>query len=205
MEFIVYSSQTSKEILDKHNIVISPEAQVAEGVKMYSGVKVLGESAVCSGCQLHSNAEIVDSEIGANCKIFSGKINNCHIQSGAMIKPFVYMLNSDVGENCVVGNFSCINQSTIGLNCQVGSLCSINNVDAGNNLTVNSGACCEAENGSAINIGDNVIIGTNASLIKAVVISDDVQIEPNCVISKDIDVGQIATCNNKQVNKSVKR
>lgn len=203
MEFLIYSSKLSDEALLQNNIFISPEADISEGVKLYFGVKVYGQSSISSDVELHSNTEICNSTIGGGCKIYSSIISSSNIEQNCVIKPFTHIQDCEFLSGCVIGNFTSASKSVLGLNSNIGPLCCLKNVEAGNNLRVQSGACCEVEEGS-INIGDNVTIGVNATIIKSVIISDNAKIDANSIITKDVDVGQVATNGIKQINKALR-
>lgn len=200
MEFIVYSNKLTQEELLQRNIFISPQAQICEGVKLYFGVKVYGESYIGGGTELHSNAEINNSQVGCNCKIYSTIIKDCEIGANCIIKPFTHITKTHIGDNVCVGNFTCINNSSFGANTSIYSLCSISDTDVGNSATISSGVCCEPSI-NTISIGDNVVIGANTTIIKTVIISDNSTIDANSIITKDIDAGQQAKNNIKQINK----
>lgn len=197
----MYDSNTPKEELLKYNIFISPTASIGKGVKLYFGVKVYGNSEIGTNCELHSNCEICDTTIGANCRIFSSVIINSEIEQGCLVKPFVHIENSKIGEQCVLGNFSCLHNSTIGTRTQIFSLSNIRQTEIGNSCTLESGVCCEPCEGESISIGDNVHIMSNSSLINAVMISDNVEIRPNSVISQSLDANTISAPNTRQTVK----
>ncbi|MBO5910086.1 MAG: hypothetical protein J6Q15_01110 [Clostridia bacterium] len=201
MEFIIYSSNLDNEQLLERNIFISPQAKICDGVKLYFGVKVYGESYIGGGSELHSNTEIDNSRVDKNCKVYSTLIKDSEIEANCTIKPFTHITNTKIGENGLIGNFTCIDNSSFGLNLNIYSLCSIRNVDVGNNVIIKSGVYCEPGDSSTINIGDNVIIGPNSSLINPVIISDNVIIDANSAVSKDVEANQRATNNIKQTNK----
>lgn len=201
MEFITYTSKLSKEFLLQYNIFISPKALICEGVKLYWGVKVYGDSRILSNVELHSNAEVCNSEIGEGCKIFASIIKDCEIGNKCVIKPFSNLNCSKIADECTIGNFTSISNCTIGAKANINSLCSINNLECGANLIMGSGTCCECLKDNSITIGDNVSIGANSTIIKPVIISDNATIQANSVITKDIEVGQQATNNIKQTNK----
>lgn len=186
MEFITYTSNIETSSLMQHNIFISPESEIKEGVKLYSGVKVYGESHIGAEVELHSNVEICDSRIGKGCKIFSGVIKDSEIGDGCTVKPFTHIVNSEIGSNGIIGNFTCINNSCIGAKAQISCLANLNQLDAGNNVVIQSGVCCEAENDDSITLGDNVLLDVNTTIIKPVIIGDNIKTKPNSVITKDI-------------------
>lgn len=202
MEYIFYDLNTPNDELLKYNIFISPTASIGKGVKLYSGVKVYGCSEIGTNCELYSNCEICDSNIGANSRVFSSVITSSEIEQGCLIKPFVHIENSKIGEQCVIGTFSCIFNSTIGTRTKISSLSLIRQTEIGNGCTLDSGVCCEPCENESINIGDNVHIMSNSSLINSVVVSDNAEIRPNSVISQNIDANTISTNNIKQITKS---
>lgn len=204
MEFIVYSSNIKEQELINNNITISNDAQIGENVKIYFGVTVLGNSCIGDNVELHSNSYIEDSNIQANCKIYSSHLHSMEIGNNCLIKPFTNLSASSLGDNCVVGNFCVMNLSCIGNNCNIGSLTQLDGVDAGNNLIMQCGVCALGSEEYNINIGDNVEIGANSTVVAPIIISDDAKIVSNSVVSQNIEVGGLATNNIKQINK-VKR
>ena len=204
MEYIIYNSNIDNQELINSSISISQEAQIGENVKIYFGVKVIGNACIGDNVELHSNSYIEDSNIQSNCKIYSSHIHNMEVGNGCIIKPFTNLTNSSLGDNCIIGNFCVMDNSCFGNSCNIGSLTHLEYVDAGNNLAVQCGVCALGSEEDNINMGDNVNIGANSTIIAPVIISDNAQIMPNSVINNDIEVNQVAINTIKQVNKSRK-
>ncbi len=186
MEFITYTKSLDASDFLKYNIFVSPTTKICEGVKLYSGVKVYGESNIGEGVELHSNVEINNCNIGDFCQIFCGSFRECEIGKNCTIKSFAHITNTQVGDDCEIGNFVCVNDSVIGAHAKIYCLVNLSRIDAGNYLKINSGVCCESDSEDNITIGDNVELGTNTTIIKPVVIADNTKTKANSVIVKDI-------------------
>ncbi|MFQ6752581.1 MAG: UDP-N-acetylglucosamine diphosphorylase [Clostridia bacterium] len=205
MNYIYYKSTIDKEELHRMNIVIDDGAIIADGVKIYYGVCILGNSIVDQGVEIGSNSVIENSKIGIGVKIQSSVIKDSVIKKSSCVGPFAHIRNiTIVGESCRIGNFVEIKNATIGNGCKIAHLTYVGDAIIGVNCNLGCGVVFCNYNGEKkqfSTIGDNVFIGSNVNIIAPVNIADWAYIAAGSTINKDIDIDEFAIARARQENK----
>ncbi|MDR1476003.1 MAG: bifunctional UDP-N-acetylglucosamine diphosphorylase/glucosamine-1-phosphate N-acetyltransferase GlmU [Holosporales bacterium] len=164
-----------------------------------------------------------DSEIGSDVTIEQDVVikNGVTIRSGSTIKSFCYlencviMENAVIGpfarirdqsvmmENAIIGNFVEIKQSTIGRSAKVKHLSYIGNTYVGYKSNIGAGTITCNYDGVKKHksvIGDNVMVGSNCSIISPIKIGDEALVAAGSVITEDVPGNTLAIARPKQQN-----
>ncbi len=168
--FFSYDTEISSDV------TIHPHVVFGSGVVIESNVEIKPFSHI-EGAMIKSR-----SVIGPFARIRAGTI----IEEDARIGNFVEIKKSQIKKGVKINHLSYIGDSSIGENSNIGAGTITCNYDGYNKFkTV---------------IGDNVFIGSNSSLIAPVNIGDNAVIGAGSVITKDVDVDELAFARSKQQN-----
>ncbi len=193
-----------KEFKEK-NIVVSASSKLAEKVKLGSNVCILGDSIIEENVEIGANSVIENSHICKGTIIISSFVKNSVIGENSTVGPFAHIRdNSQIAENCRIGNFVEIKNSVIGRGCKMAHLAYIGDAEMGINCNIGCGVVFCNYNGKIKQksyLGDNVFVGSNSNLIAPVVLSDNAYIAAGSTINNDVDVGELAIARARQVNK----
>ena len=146
------------------------------------------------------------------------------VARGAQVGPHAVVVDSDVGEECLVGPFCYLRPGTVlearakagtfveiknshvGVGAKVPHLSYIGDADIGENtnigaggITVNQDHATRAKNRTVI--GRNVRTGVDNAFVAPVTIGDDAWIAAGSVITEDVPAGALAIARARQVNK----
>lgn len=152
--------------------LIEDTVQVAEDVKIYPNVYILGNSKIGKGTIIYPNTTIENSVIGENCVIKSSFIEDSVVENNVQIGPFAHLRpNSVIGDGCKVGNFVEIKNAKLGKNTKASHLAYVGDADVGENCNIGCGAIFVNYNGKSKSrtvVEDNCFIGSNCNVIAPV-------------------------------------
>jgi len=147
-------------------------AEIAEDVKIYPNVYIIGACKIGKGTVIYPNTTIENSEIGENCTIKSSYIEDSVVKNNVVVGPFAHIRpNSIVNDDCKIGNFVEVKNATVGKSTMAAHLAYVGDVDIGENCNIGCGAIFVNYNGKSKNrtkVGDNCFIGSNCNIVAPV-------------------------------------
>ncbi len=178
------------------------------------GVRLIDPSSVyfCDDTEIASDVTICPQIVfGKKVKIASGvEIKSfCHIEGveiakNAVIGPFARIRpDSKIGENARIGNFVEVKKSTIGNGSKINHLSYIGDTKLGENSNIGASTITcnyDGYNKFVTEIGDDVFIGSHATLIAPLKIANASVIGAGSVITKDVERDFLAVARTKQTN-----
>lgn len=147
----------------------------------------------------------IEQDVTIEPNVFFG--SGVHVESGVHIKAFCHIEGAkigrdtvlgpmarlrpgaDIGENVKIGNFVEIKKASIGQNSKISHLAYIGDTEMGQNVNFSCGAITVNYDGFdkfKTKIGDNVMIGSNVSLIAPIEIESGAFVAAGSTISKDV-------------------
>lgn len=146
----------------------------------------------------------VTIESGATVKAFS-HLEGCHIANKCQVGPFARLRpGAELDLGAKVGNFVEIKAATINEGAKVNHFTYVGdaNVGAGTNIGAGTIFCnYDGVNKHHTEVGKNVFIGSNSSLVAPVTIEDDAFVATGSVVTDDVKSGDMALARSRQVNK----
>ena len=168
---------------------IDESVEIAEDVKIYPNVYILGNSKIGKGSIIYPNTTIENSVIGENCVIKSSYIEESEVKNNVKIGPFAHLRpNSVVSDDCNIGNFVEIKNAVIGKGTAASHLAYVGDADIGEGCNIGCGAIFVNYNGRSKNrtiVEDNCFIGSNCNVIAPVHIKKDSYICAGTTITID--------------------
>jgi len=139
-------------------------------------------------------------EIRAFCDI-----EDAIIGQGASIGPFARIRGgAELGPDVHLGNFVEVKKSRIGAGTKAGHLSYLGDAEIGSKTNIGAGTITcnyDGVNKDKTIIGDNVFIGSNASLVAPVTIGDGAYTASGSVITEDVPADALALGRARQENK----
>lgn len=171
--------------------LIEETVQLAEDVKIYPNVYILGNSKIGKGTIIYPNTTIENSVIGEGCVIKSSFIEESIVENNVQIGPFAHLRpNSVIGDDCKVGNFVEIKNAKLGKNTKASHLAYVGDADIGKNCNIGCGAIFVNYNGKDKNrtiVEDNCFIGSNCNVVAPVHIKEGSYICAGTTITIDTE------------------
>ncbi len=136
-------------------------------------------------------------EVGDNVEIFAfSHLEGCVVANGARIGPFARLRSgAEIGENAHIGNYVEIKKAKIGKGVKANHLSYIGDavVGAGSNIGAGTITCNYDGYGKHLtDIGENVFVGSNTSLVAPVKIGSGVNIAASSVITRNVPADALA-------------
>lgn len=171
--------------------LVEETVQLAEDVKIYPNVYILGNSKIGKGTIIYPNTTIENSVIGEGCVIKSSFIEESIVENNVQIGPFAHLRpNSVIGDDCKVGNFVEIKNAKLGKNTKASHLAYVGDADIGENCNIGCGAIFVNYNGKDKNrtiVEDNCFIGSNCNVVAPVHIKEGSYICAGTTITIDTE------------------
>lgn len=162
----------------EQGVVVEPNCYFGPGVVLKSGAYIKTFS-VFSDC-------VVSGAVGPFAHIKSGSIAH-----GSQVGAFVEVSKSDVAQGAKIKHLAYIGNAKIGENSNVGAGVVVCNYDG--------------KNKSETEIGKNVMVGANSSLIAPISIGDSAFLAAGGVYTKNIEEMEFAIARARQENKGKKQ
>ena len=194
-------------LIDPDSTYIDNDVIIGANSTIHPNVSLQGRTSIGEHSIIGMNTEIKDSDIGSNVSVKQSVIHDSFIGNHATVGPFAHIRpETDIKENCRIGNFVEIKKSIVGKNSKVSHLSYIGDADIGQNVNVGCGSITVNYDGKEkhkTTIKDGSFIGCNVNLVAPITIGENSMIAAGSTITKDVPEGALAIARNHQVNKEV--
>jgi bifunctional UDP-N-acetylglucosamine pyrophosphorylase/glucosamine-1-phosphate N-acetyltransferase len=172
---------------------------------VHPGVSLEGLTTIGAGCEIHSGARIVDSQIGDRVTVFNHcVITNARLADDVRVGPFAHLRNdTDVRANGRIGNFVELKKTVLGAGSKSMHLAYLGDATIGEKVNVGAGTITCNYDGTTKNqtvIGDGAFIGSDTQLIAPVTVGKGAYIGSGSTIREDVPGGALAVSAGKQRN-----
>lgn len=167
------------------------DIQISKDAKIFDGVVFVGKCSVGAGTVIYSNSVIDNCVIGENCVIKSSFLEQSVIHNNVEIGPYAHIRpNSEIDDNCKIGNFVEIKNSHLGENTKASHLAYVGDAEIGKCCNIGCGAIFVNFNGREKHktiVGDDCFIGSNCNIIAPVNISDGTYVCAGTTLTQDTE------------------
>ena len=192
--------------IDPLSCTISEHCSFGKDVVIEPQTHLRERCAIGNNCHLGPDVYIQNSTIGNNVKIFYSVINDSKVANGVQIGPYAHLRpESELSENCKIGNFVEIKKSILGKETQANHLSYIGNSTIGAKVNIGAGTITANYDGVKKHrtiIGDNTKTGANSVLIAPITLGSNVTVGAGSSVSKDIPNNALAIERSKQIIKN---
>lgn len=192
-------------LIDPSAAYIGAGVSIGSDTVIYPGSVIGGDTIIGEGCTLVGDCYIIDSEIGARCRLHSVSANGATVESGAVIGPFVNLRpGARIGRDCRIGDFVEVKNSVIGPGTKISHLSYVGDADIGERVNFGCGTVVVNYDGfkkHRATVGDDVFLGCQTKLISPVKIGRGAYTAAGSAITDDVPAGALAIARSKQVNK----
>lgn len=192
------------KFLNKNSCFIGKNVKFGENVIVYENNHIDGNTYIGDNCILLPNNFIISCQIEKDCTLHASVIEESTIKRGAKIGPFAHIRpQSEIGENCKVGNFVEVKKSSLGRGTKASHLTYIGDGEIGNDCNIGCGVIFANYNGkekNKVKVGDNVFIGSNSNLVAPLEIESKSFIACGSTITQNVKSGDLAIARARQKN-----
>ena len=176
-----------KDVFIDINVVLEGDVELAEGVIIGPNC-IIKNAMIGMNTRVHANSIIEDSRVGerANIGPFARLRPGTQLANRTKVGNFVETKKAVVGEGSKINHLSYVGDAVLGSNVNVGAGTITCNYDGVNKFKTE--------------IGDEVFVGSNSSLVAPVKIGQQATIGAGSTVTKDIEAEQLAVARGKQRN-----
>jgi bifunctional UDP-N-acetylglucosamine pyrophosphorylase/glucosamine-1-phosphate N-acetyltransferase len=169
------------------NVVFEGQVSLADGVTVGPNC-VLRDCALGPGSTVHAMSHLEQAEVGAHCSV----------GPYARLRP-----GTRLADGARIGNFVETKNAAIGAGSKANHLAYIGDCDMGDGVNIGAGTITcnyDGVNKHRTQIGDQVFVGSNSTLVAPVSIDDDGFVAAGSTVTRDVKQGQLAVGRGKQRN-----
>ena len=174
---------------DPNSVWFSWDTEIGRDVTIFPNVVFGPGVKIADNVEIRAFCDIEDAVIG----------------EGASIGPFARIRGgAELGPDVHLGNFVEVKKSKIGAGTKAGHLSYLGDAEIGSRTNIGAGTITcnyDGVNKDKTIIGDNVFIGSNASLVAPVTIGDGAYTASGSVITQDVPADALALGRARQENK----
>lgn len=192
-------------IVDPDTTYIEPDVQIGVDTMIEPGTILEGNTSIGVGCHLGPNTKIQDSTVGSHCTVLMSHLNEATMLDGARCGPYANLRPGAIlGERAKVGNFVEVKNATLGANVAVSHLSYIGDGSVGPDSNIGAGTIFCNYDGfvkQRIEIGEQVFVGSNTTLVAPLKIGDGAMVAAGSVIVRDVSSDALALGRARQEEK----
>ncbi|MBE5758347.1 MAG: hypothetical protein E7345_05460 [Clostridiales bacterium] len=177
------------KIIGKKSVFIDKTVKLGKNVTIYPNNIIKGNTVIGDNVTLLPNNFISNCKIENDVKIEYSYLEDSVVGSGTVVGPYSRLRpNSNIGQNCKIGNFVEVKNSTLGTGTKASHLAYIGDADIGSNVNIGCGAIFVNYNKREKNrstIGNDCFIGSNVNVIAPVNIADGTYVCAGTTITID--------------------
>jgi bifunctional UDP-N-acetylglucosamine pyrophosphorylase / glucosamine-1-phosphate N-acetyltransferase len=180
-------------IIDPATTYLEPGLEIARDVTILPGSMIYGTTTIGEGTVIGARCRIGDSIIGARCEIRESVVTATRIGDDVSVGPFAHLRDGNIiGDRVRIGNFVEFKKSEIGDDVKANHLAYIGDSTVGPRTNYAAGAITcnfDGEKKNRTEIGADVFIGTNNSLVAPLTIGDGAITGAGAVVIRDVPPG----------------
>ena len=192
-------------IEDPATAYVDDSVTIGADTILHPGVSVEGRTTIGAGCEIHSGARIVDSQIGDRVTILNHcVITNARIADGASVGPFAHLrTGADVRAKAKIGNFVELKNTVLGAGSKSMHLAYLGDATIGVGVNIGAGTITcnyDGVNKNQTVIEDGAFVGSDSQLVAPVTIGRGAYVGSGSTIRQDVPAGALAVSAGKQRN-----
>lgn len=193
-------------IIDPDNTYIDAEVLVGMDTVVYPGVMLEGKCEIGKGVMLYPGSRIKDSIIGDGTQVQNSVIIESRIGKNTTVGPYAYLRpNSDIGDNCRIGDFVEVKNSEIKDGAKVPHLSYIGDGYIGEKTNIGCGTVFVNYDGVKkyrTVVQKDVFVGCNSNLVAPVEIGHGAYIAAGSTVTEDVPENTLCIARSRQVIKT---
>ncbi|MTI82111.1 MAG: bifunctional UDP-N-acetylglucosamine diphosphorylase/glucosamine-1-phosphate N-acetyltransferase GlmU [Firmicutes bacterium] len=192
-------------IVDPDSTYVDSTVSVETDTVLYPGTMLEGSTQITSGSQIGPNTRIVNSEVGANCKVQYSVVMDSVLGPECYVGPYAYIRpGCRLAAGVKIGDFVEVKKSQLGSGSKVPHLSYIGDAIIGNGVNVGAGTITCNYDGKEKHvtiINDGAFIGSNTNLVAPVKVGEGALIAAGSTITKDVPERALGVARARQSNK----
>lgn len=193
-------------IIDPENTYIDEGVMIGMDTIVYPGVMLEGKCEIGKGVMLYPGSRVKDSRIGDGTQVQNSVIIESRIGKNTTVGPYAYLRpNSDIGDNCRIGDFVEVKNSEIKDGAKVPHLSYIGDGYIGEKTNIGCGTIFVNYDGVKkyrTVVQKDVFVGCNSNLVAPVEIGQGAYIAAGSTVTEDVPESALCIARSRQVIKT---
>jgi bifunctional UDP-N-acetylglucosamine pyrophosphorylase/glucosamine-1-phosphate N-acetyltransferase len=173
-------------IVDPQSTFIGADVEIEPETVIHPMTALEGRCKIGAACHIGPQSILVDCEIGDECTVLMSHVNRAVMEDGSRCGPYAH-LRPKLGESVSVGHLTYLGDVAVGAGTNVGA----------GTITCNF----DGVNKHRTEVGENVFIGSNSTLIAPVKLGTGSYVGAGSVVTHDVQDDALALGRAKQVEK----
>ncbi len=179
-------------LIDPERIYIEKDVEIASDVTIYPGTVIRAGSIIGPECYIGPNCQLDQARLGREVEVKQGSfIIASQIGDEVKVGPYAHLRpGNEVGKGAKIGNFVELKKSSIGEESKVPHLSYVGDGSMGRGCNIGAGtifANYDGENKHRTELGDEVFIGSNTTLVAPVKLGDGASTGAGSVVTDDVE------------------
>jgi bifunctional UDP-N-acetylglucosamine pyrophosphorylase/glucosamine-1-phosphate N-acetyltransferase len=188
------------------SVTIDMGVEIGADSVVEANVQLRGLTRVGSDCRIGTGSVLRDCIVGDNVRILPYVIaENSSIGAESFVGPFARLrLDAETAEGAHIGNFVELKKTKLGKGSKANHLAYLGDsiIGAGTNIGAGTITCnYDGQKKHPTNIGDQVFVGSNSTLVAPLSIADGAYVAAGSVITKSVEQDALAVGRAYQVDK----
>lgn len=177
-------------IIDPATTYVADTVTVGVDTILMPGTHLEGETHIGPACRIGPNSRIVDSRIGAGCRITYSVIEQARMDDDSEIGPFGHLRKgAHLGEGVHMGNFGEVKNSYLGPGTKMGHFSYIGDAQIEGDVNIGAGTITcnyDGKNKHSTVIEKGVFIGSDTMLVAPLHIGANARTGAGSVVTRDV-------------------
>ncbi len=183
-------------MLDPATAYVDAAVELARDVTLEANVVLRGRTRVGEGTVIGSGSQLVDSIVGAGCRVWASVLERSEVEAGTTIGPFSHLRpGSSIGPGVELGNFAEVKNSRLEAGVKQHHVSYLGDAHVGEGTNVGAGTITANYDGvhkHHTEIGKGVFLGVDTMLRAPITLGDGARTGAGAVVTRDVPPGKVA-------------
>jgi bifunctional UDP-N-acetylglucosamine pyrophosphorylase / glucosamine-1-phosphate N-acetyltransferase len=183
-------------MLDPATAYVDAGVELAPDVTLEPNVILRGRTSVGEGTVVGAGSQVIDSDVGARCRVWASILERSTVEQGTTIGPFSHLRpGSSVGPGVEIGNYAEIKNSRLEAGVKQHHMSYLGDAHVGERTNVGAGTITANYDGTQkhhTEIGKGVFLGVDTMLRAPVTLGDGSKTGAGAVVTRDVPAGKLA-------------
>ncbi len=188
------------------SVTIDVDVEIGQDSLIEANVQLRGRTRIGANCRIGTGAVLRDCEMGEGVTILPYVVaERSSIGAHAFVGPFARLrMEAQAAESTHIGNFVELKKTKLGKGSKANHLAYLGDAIIGANVNVGAGTITcnyDGQQKHPTTIGDGVFVGSNATLVAPLAISEGAYVAAGSTITKDVEADSLVLGRAHQVDK----
>jgi bifunctional UDP-N-acetylglucosamine pyrophosphorylase/glucosamine-1-phosphate N-acetyltransferase len=182
-------------MLDPTTAYVDADVVLAADVTLEPNVVLRGRTSVGEGTMIGSGAQLIDTTVGRDCRIWASVLEGSEVEDEVSIGPFAHLRpGSSIGRGAKVGNYAEVKNSRLEAGVQQHHVSYLGDAHVGARTNIGAGTITANYDGVHKNpttIGEGAFIGVDTMLVAPIEVGDGAKTGAGAVVTHDVPAGAL--------------